>query len=210
MRLLKFPPEIQKHLPAATLSVHGFITLNLPSCAPADTAQLTRAKSYVSELQPTVDNINESTLLLSPSDNILTTLQQSIRSGMVKSILCPHSPTAGSQRYPLWLASFWIQLSSTRKIQLKWKTAIENLDMRMKQNPESILLQRALNALSHIPWTGQLQGFHDSIELEKLSIYFTQEWLTDDHEQWTKILGHIYLFCTAKIQFRFAHCPFSV
>lgn len=180
MKLLKFPPEIQQHLPAITLSVPRFIALNLPT--PAATTQLTRAESYVSGLQPTVDNVNEITLLLSPPDDILTTIQQSMRSGIVKSILCPHSPTADSQRYPLWLASFWFQLSAMRKIQKKWITAIRNLELQMNQDPESIPLRRAFNALSHIPWTGQLQGFHDTIELEKLSTYFTQEWLSDDHE----------------------------
>jgi hypothetical protein len=127
-------------------------------------------------------NVNEIALFLSPSDDVLTTLQQSIRSGIVKSILCPHYPTASSQRYPLWLASFWIQLSSMRKIHMKWKTAVRNLEVQMNQNQESIPLRRAFNALSHIPWTGQLQGFYDTIKLEKLSVYFTQEWLSDDHE----------------------------
>ena len=182
MKMLKFPPEIQQHFPSNTLSVHKFIALNLPSCAPAATTRLARANSYVSGLQQTVDNVNETILLLSPSDDILTTIQQSMRSGIVKSILCPHSPTANSQRYPLWLASFWFQLSAIRKIQKKWFMAIRNLELRMNQDPESIPLRQAFNALSHILWTGQLQGFHDTIELEKLSTYFTQEWLSDDHE----------------------------
>jgi hypothetical protein len=185
MTLLKFPIEIQQHLPANTMSVHKFIALNLPSlaCAPAAINQHETAKNYVSELQPTADNVDEILLLLLPSENVLSTLQRSIHSGIVKSILCPHSPTAaGSQRYPLWLASFWIQLSSTQKIQKKWKTAIRNLKVRMNQYPQNIPLQQAFNSLSHIPWTGQLQGFQDTIELEKLSIYFTEEWLTDDHE----------------------------
>jgi hypothetical protein len=182
MRSLRFPPEIQQHLPASTLSVHKFVTLDLPSYALA-TTQLARAQNYASELQPTVDNVNKRALLLSPSDNVLTSLQQSICSGMVKSILCPHFPNGdGGQRYPLWLASFWIQLSSIREIQKKWKSAIRNLEVQMNQDKESIPLRQAFNALSHIPWTGRLQGFQDTIELEKLSIYFTQDWLSDDHE----------------------------
>ena len=54
-------------------------------------------------------HVNKMILLLSssPSDNVLTTIQHSMRSGIVKSILCPHSPTADSQRYPLRLVSFW-------------------------------------------------------------------------------------------------------
>lgn len=116
-----FPPNIQQYLPANTLSVNKFITLNLPSCTPVATtpSQLTKAKSYVSDLQPTLNNVNEITLLLLPSDNVLTTLQQFICSGTINSILCPHSPTAGGQRYPLWLVSFWIQLSSTWNIPKK-------------------------------------------------------------------------------------------
>lgn len=105
MKLLKFPPKIQQHLPVDMLSVHEFIALNLPSlaCTSVAMTQLMRAKSYVSELHPTVDNVNEITLLL--SDDVPTTIQQSMHSGIIKSILCPHSPTANSQRFPLWLAS---------------------------------------------------------------------------------------------------------
>lgn len=52
----------------------------------------------------------------------------------------------------------------------------------MNQKPKSIPLWQAFNALSYIPWTGQLHDFHATIKHEKLSIYLTQEWLSDDHE----------------------------
>jgi hypothetical protein len=180
MRPLRFPTEIQQHLPPDKLCVHEFIGLDLPPCAP----QLAQVQKYTSELPPTVDDVHEIMSLHSPPDDILKTLQQSIRAGLVKSIQCPHwhSPPAGGQRYPLWLAAFWVQLSSVRKIQESWRTAVRNLEAQVNQDKESVPLRQAFNALSHIPWTGQLQGFRDTIELHKLSIYFTRGWLTDNHE----------------------------
>jgi len=37
-------------------------------------------------------------------------------------------------------------------------------------------------ALLYTPWTGQLQGFTNTIDLQQLSTYLTCEWLTDGHE----------------------------
>jgi hypothetical protein len=37
-------------------------------------------------------------------------------------------------------------------------------------------------ALLYTPWTGRLQGFRNTIDLQQLSAYLTREWLTDEHE----------------------------
>jgi len=180
MKPVRFPPEIQQHLPSNTLSVREFIVLDLPAFAPATTPQPLR--DYTSALPPTVDNVNEIVSRLSPPDDTLLALQQSIRSGQVKSIHCLHYPTANSQRYPLWLVSFWTQLSSARRIQKQWRKAVRNLESQIDQDEGSVPLRQAFNALLYVPWTGQLQGIRDAIDLHQLSVYFTEEWLTNDHE----------------------------
>ena len=119
MELPRFPPEIQRYLPQNNLSVCEFITVDLPKSAPR--TRFMRTQKYISEQPPTVENVNEIASLPPPPDDILSTLQQSTLSDPIKSIQCPHSATAGSQRYHLWLISFWIHLSSMQKLQAKWK-----------------------------------------------------------------------------------------
>jgi hypothetical protein len=180
MRPPKFPPNIQKHFPPSALPVHEFLAINLPPCVTV-TTRLLRTQKYHSDLPPTSENVDDIMSLLSPPDNILITLQQSVRSGVVKSIQCPHSVTAGRQRYPLWVVSFWAQLSFVRKTQENWKRAIQNLEMQMAGNQDSSLLRKAFNSLAYVLWMGNLQGFHNMIEIHQLSAYFTRDWLTDDH-----------------------------
>jgi hypothetical protein len=43
-------------------------------------------------------------------------------------------------------------------------------------------LQQAFDTLLQMAWTGRLQLFYNRINLNELSIYFTSDWLTDDHE----------------------------
>jgi hypothetical protein len=183
MKLPRIPPNIQKNFPPTTFSVHQFIAINLPPCATV-TTRLLRAQKYYSNLLPTSDNVDEITSLLSPPDDILANLQQCVQTqsdDVIKSIQCPHSMTAGGQRYPVWLVSFWVQLSSIRKTQENWKTAVQNLKNQMARNQDDLLLQKASNSLAYVPWTGYLQGFHSTITLPQLSVYLTRDWLTDDH-----------------------------
>jgi Ulp1 protease family, C-terminal catalytic domain len=183
MELLRLPPNIQKHLPPTNLSVHQFLAVTLPPCATV-TTRLWRTQKYYSNLLPTSDNVDEITSLLqvSPPDDILVNLQQLVQTQSdVKSIQCPHSMTAGRQRYPLWLVSFWVQLSSVRKTQLNWETAVQNLETQMARNQDDLLLQETFNSLAYVPWTGYLQGLHSTIQSHQLSVYFTRDWLTDDH-----------------------------
>ena len=180
---LRFPPDIQKHFPPLTLSVREFLEVNLPPVAVVTTRAM-RTQKYHSDLPPTSESVDEIMSLLSPPDDILATLQQSIRSGTVKSIQCPHFQleTASEQRYPLWIVSFWVQLAFVRKRQENWRKAIEKLKIQMERNQNSSPLRKAFNSLAYVPWTGQLQGVRDTIEVHELSLYFTRDWLTDDHE----------------------------
>lgn len=74
--------------------------------------------------------------------------------------------------------------ATTRKIQQKWSVAIKNLKISIDKNKDCQALQQAFDTLSRMHWTGQLQPFYDDINLpsHQLSIYFTADWLTDDHK----------------------------
>jgi hypothetical protein len=67
-------------------------------------------------------------------------------------------------------------------MQESWRKAVQNLETQMAGSQDSLVLHKAFNSLAYILWTGQLQGLHDPIELHQLSVYFTRDWLTDDHE----------------------------
>ena len=67
------------------------------------------------------------------------------------------------------------------EIQKKWKTAVQNLETFIRKNKNSEALQQAFDTLSQLHWTGQLEPFH-IIDLHQLSIFFTADWLTDEHE----------------------------
>lgn len=74
--------------------------------------------------------------------------------------------------------------ATTCKIQQKWSMAVRNLKASIDKNKDSEVLQQAFDTLSQMTWTGWLQPFDRDygINIHQLSIYFTAEWLTDDHE----------------------------
>ena len=103
-----------------------------------------QAQKYYSNLPPTSDNVTVDKIisLLSPPDDILANLWHSVlqtQSDVIKSIQCPHFMTAGGQQYPLWLVSFWVQLSSVRQTQENWKIAVQNLKTQMHQENVKLL-----------------------------------------------------------------------
>lgn len=116
-----------------------------------------------------------------PPPAIVTALKQHVKHGPITSILCPHLPAAGGAHYPLWIIEFWTKLLRARCVQESWTKAAHQLDARLQTSPNNHLLQRAANALSHLPWTGDLRGYQNIIDTSHLSVYFTQEWLTDEH-----------------------------
>jgi Ulp1 protease family, C-terminal catalytic domain len=181
---VKFPPHIQQYLPRKTLTVQEFLVLNLPvpEGDSVATLQQIQLQKFFSNEEPTTQDVDIIVTLPTPPDNIVKSLQQCMRRKHIVSIHCPHAENTGGQRFPVWVISFWSELAYCRSIQEKWKSAVANLQAQIARHPTSQPLQNAFNTLSYLPWTGRLSGFPNSIELHQLSIYFTREWLTDDHE----------------------------
>ena len=174
------PAYVQTFLPAQNLSVNDFLALSIPPCSSA-TAKLAHIKNYVSEESPNIHHFSNPTELLSPPPAVVTALEQHVKRGSITSVLCPHLPAAGGARYPLWIVEFWTKLLTARRVQESWKKAAHQLDVRLQTSPTNHLFQRAANALSCLPWTGDLRGYRNTIDTCHLSVYFTQEWLTDEH-----------------------------
>lgn len=75
---------------------------------------------------------------------------------------------------------FSFQLSFAQNQQEKWKIAVQNLQEQMNKKSDNVLLHSVFEALADILWTGQIQDF--PILCQQLTVYFTQEWLTNDHK----------------------------
>jgi hypothetical protein len=176
------PTYARNQLPSRNISVNKFLAVSIPPCVSA-TARLTRIEKYISEQPPNITHVSNLSKLLSPSAEVVKALKRRIGSedDPISSILCPHLLTAGGARYPLWVAEFWHELHIARGIQENWRRAAHQLDARLRRTVGNHLLQDAAGMLSHLPWTGNLLGHRKTIDLCHLWVYFTNEWLTDDH-----------------------------
>jgi hypothetical protein len=119
--------------------------------------------------------------ILSPPDNTVKELTCRIQDPSIKSIRCAHIANAGGQQFPTWVVVFWNKLLSLRSTQMKWHTAHHEVISRLALKPDDNLLNQVLNALSYIPWTGQLIGFQNLIGIHNLWTFLSKEWLSDDH-----------------------------
>ena len=64
-------------------------------------------------------------------------------------------------------------------INTKFKKVVTNICCNLDNSP---IYAQANAILLHLPWTGNLTGFTNTIDIHQLSAFLTDEWLTDDHE----------------------------
>ena len=102
------------------------------------------------------------------------------------------SRTTNGKKYPLWVIRYWEELIPIHTVHEKWINAEESLQKRNETyqsvssslpNPAAIpaLIQRVYNALSCVPWTGNIQGLSTSTPTHYLADYATMEWMCDEH-----------------------------
>ena len=68
-----------------------------------------------------------------------------------------------------------------RDTQTNWRAAHHELAAQLMFKPNDRLLRCVLDTLSRIPWTGQLRVCQNSIDIHKLWVFLSKEWLSDDH-----------------------------
>jgi hypothetical protein len=177
------PPEIQQHLPDGRIPVLTFLTIALPEVI--TTNRIMQSNKYVSSLPPNSKDIDEMLRLAIPPPDIVYALQHLIGKPeqSVASIICPHVAAASRKRYPLIVVLGWVRLLELHGIQSKWKDAVDTLQRRIGQEPGSVLVREALQALSYLPWSGYVEGLESKVETHNLSAFFTTEWLSDNHEE---------------------------
>lgn len=178
--IVGLPQHILQSLPRDDISITSFLAWSLPPCAPMN-ARFTRVEKFLSSLTPNVEKFNDILAIHDPPNSVVNMLADRIQDPSIKSIQCPHLANAGGQRFPIWIVAFWKRLLIIRDIQTKWRAAHHELITQLTLKPKDPLLTSVLNTLSHIPWTGQLHVFKNSINIDKLWVFLSKEWLSDDH-----------------------------
>ncbi|KAF8954679.1 hypothetical protein BDZ97DRAFT_1927882 [Flammula alnicola] len=158
-------PDIQRCLPDGRIPVLALLTISLPEVVTAN--RIMQPEKYVSSLPPNSEDIDKMLTLPIPPPDIVNALQHLIRKPEQSdmSVFCPHVPTAGGKCFPTMIVLCWARLLEICGVQSKWKEAVDKLQKRMVQEPESVL------------------GLESKIETHILSAFFTTEWLSDDHKQ---------------------------
>jgi hypothetical protein len=174
------PDYVRNNLPSPNVSINEFLAISLPPYTSV-TARLMRIKKYVSKQPPNIHNVDNVGELLPPPAEVIMGLKHQLQKGSVTSVLCPHLPASGGARYPLWIIEFWVKLRMIHNIQENWKRAANRLEAKFRTAPKNHLLQHVAKTLNHLPWTGNLLGYFNTIDLCELWVYFTEEWLTDSH-----------------------------
>ncbi|KAF5321301.1 hypothetical protein D9619_000198 [Psilocybe cf. subviscida] len=154
-------------LPPKTLDVLRFLKISFPQPIRASLPRFTRIEKYYSTDPPnSTDLVHAHQFPLPPEDvvdGLWKALHMGSQSKKIQSIICQHEPSAGGQLFPLDLASYWKECLGQLAIQEKWMEAVEAI-------------------LPRLPWTGRLNGFANTINIDQLLLFLTREWLTDDHE----------------------------
>ena len=158
----------------------NFLVWSLPPCATVH-PRFTCVENFLSPLTPNVESFNDILAILSPPNSFVHTLADRIRDPSVKSIQFPHLAIAGDQQFPIWVVAFWKKLLFMHDAQMKWHAAHHELVAQQMLKPNNHLLNCVLNTLSCIPWTGQLRVCQTSIDIHKLWVFLSKEWLSDDH-----------------------------
>ena len=183
MSMVDLPPEIQQRLPDGKIPVLMFLTITLPEVV--TTNRIMQSNKYVSSLPPNSKDINKMLKLAIPPPDVVCALQRLIRKPeqSFASIICPHVAAANGKRYPLVVVLSWVRLLELRGIQLRRKDAVDTLQRQMVQEPRSVLIREALQAISYLPWSGYIEGLESKVKTHNLSAFFTTEWLSDNHEE---------------------------
>jgi hypothetical protein len=175
---------IQQNLPGENISIRDLLNFPFPSGVgiPANDA-------HISHRTPNA-SIKTTTAILSvpaPSAAIIQDLITCIRSTSshtAKSVAFKQSELADVQFYPLWIITYWSEKNRVLDIQRHWLRADENLKRlsRHGTRPTRKQVESVYDALSKMPWSGTVQGFHEQTETVHLHQYATTDWLHTVHQ----------------------------
>jgi len=186
---LVIPHEVEPLLlPNPQLSILELLKYWLPLIA----TTTSKTQEFFNNNTPMKKSAQAIVLIPSPSQATVIALQNQLLEATTKgirSIWCPHVPHLKNETYPLWIVTYWASVDVIRPIRDAWQAAEHYLaeqkqDWKVKKNAEGVeVVNRIFAALSTLRWSDKLRGFMSNAgrDLDKLSYYASNKWLTDEH-----------------------------
>ncbi len=107
------------------------------------------------------------------------------------SISCTHCPRAGRNHYPLWIASYWVEVVDiVEESVTPWKQAVSLLEGRMRgwdseigvAEEKLVVARKVLKCLEKLRWADEVRSIGKDFEkITSLAHYLTDKWLTSGH-----------------------------
>jgi Ulp1 family protease catalytic subunit len=178
------PPDIwAKIIPSQNLSVSDLQNYPFPELATSKSPSPQPLQKFLSRLTPNITDVEEITLLPTPSEALLKNLLKCPEIRQSQSFTCEHLHGRTGLRVPLWTIRYWLEVRRIHPIKLLWASAQRNLDLLQKKLLTDInLTTQVSSVLSKLSWKDNIKGFPAQIPPEQLTSYLTEIWLSDDHE----------------------------
>jgi hypothetical protein len=168
-------------LPKKTLNVLEFLRLEFPPTVLAATSDLS---AYISTDAPSITSIKSIERVPVPPASIVKALDKWLSENHATSIKIPHTSDKITS-YPPWIIAYWRKLIDIRAMHKTWSEAVISLRQQSKNSKASAahlgVISQAHDALSCIPWTGNVYGFSTSYSSYELAPFcIPTKWLNDE------------------------------
>lgn len=180
---LKIPELHLQKLPAQNLPVSQFLRHDLPPLS----AEIitTKARSWFNPDMP----ITDTTILLKrpiPPPGFLLDLEKEFGQAWfdgARSIV-DHRFNNSTERFPLWVLTYWKKLSETLAIQSTWRKSCQWLDNEEKKTrhlPTIDAISATRQILTSLGWNLRLTYLCGAVKSAHLAKLLGTTWLNDDH-----------------------------
>lgn len=181
---LTIPKELERALlPAETFTVNQLLEFHLP--VQQMSTVFTQPDQYLSSDPINCSQFNAADILTPPT-SVIEMLSHAIPTmDKIQSIQCPHTHTHSGKRYPLWLLTFWSELTHVRFIKERWNQAVQYLAKPDTDLTNSGLpiekAKKVCQKILALPWNARISGFEDQDQLFQLHTFCSRDWLSSIH-----------------------------
>lgn len=184
---LIIPKELQsKLLPSDTFTVNQLLEFHLPS--QQTSTIFTQPDQYLSSDPIHYSEFN-AIKIITPPTSVIKSLSHAVltmdKTDTIQSIACPHAPGHSRERYPLWLLTFWSELTHVGHIKTRWEQAVQYLakpDTELRNSGVSEeKAEMVYQEIRALPWNALINGFDNQGQLFQLHTYCSRDWLSSVH-----------------------------
>ena len=142
---------------------------------------------HISQEQPGASNEDVDMLLSTPVPSAamvkdLLDCIQSVSPQRARSVAIPDR-LARIKYFPLWVVTYWKEISSVADQRTSWLEANQNLQRLRTTGAEmEELVDRVYEVLGRMPWFGSVLGFIDNCDIVYLHWLTSTSWLTTAHQ----------------------------